>query len=281
VLKKEGLKVAKDLKEVADAGASFCVVATDSKEHARHILEAELLKMAVLSEKPLCTQFPEAWALSQKCTDVKKIFVGCVLRFSESLQFFKKSLSNIGRIYSVRIECQSYLPDWRPDRDYKKSYSAKNGEGGVLLDLIHEIDYASWIFGWPSAVSGDLRNFGILGIDSEEMADLHWENDQGVFISLSLDYLSRIPRRKIRALGQNGVLEWDGLKDLVCLEIAGKAAEITRFSQTRDDMFLKQAKAFLNFEGTSMEEGMKALAICDAARLSSATGQKQTVLYSL
>ncbi len=37
---------------------------------------------------------------------------------------------------------QSWLPDWRPDRDYRESYSARLDEGGVLRDLVHEIDYA-------------------------------------------------------------------------------------------------------------------------------------------
>ena len=50
---------------------------------------------------------------------------------------------------AVRVECQSWLPYWRPERDYRESYSARADEGGVLRDLVHELDYAIWAFGGP------------------------------------------------------------------------------------------------------------------------------------
>ena len=36
------------------------------------------------------------------------------------------------------IECLSWLPDWRPGRDILAGYSARENEGGVLLDLVHD-----------------------------------------------------------------------------------------------------------------------------------------------
>ena len=43
-----------------------------------------------------------------------------------------------------------YLPDWRTNADYSKSYSASfEMGGGVLFDLIHEIDLAVNLMGQP------------------------------------------------------------------------------------------------------------------------------------
>ena len=78
-----------------------------------------------------------------------KIYVGYNLRFHPLLKYLKKYLSQSNdKLLSVNIYAGSYLPDWRKNTNYVKSYSAsKRKGGGVELDLSHEIDYASWLFG--------------------------------------------------------------------------------------------------------------------------------------
>ena len=86
-----------------------------------------------------------------------------------------------------------FFPDWRPNRDYRRSYSSRAEDGGVLRDLIHEIDYAVWLFGRPQSVFAKLFNLGRLGIEAEETVDLYWQAMAGYGISIHLDYLSRMP----------------------------------------------------------------------------------------
>jgi hypothetical protein len=105
----------------------------------------------------------------------------------------------------------SPLPEWRPGQDYQKSYSADPKQGGVLRDLSHEVDYARLLFGECSSIIGSLYTTGRLGIDSEEGAEGLWETESGVQVSLSLDYLSRIPIRFIRASGSAGELVYNFL----------------------------------------------------------------------
>ena len=193
----------------------------------------------------------------------------------------------LGQIHLVRIECQSYLPDWRPTRPYQESYSAKKDEGGVLRDLIHEVDYATWLFGWPTAVQARLRNLGRLGIDAEETAELFWEGDNGCLISMNLDYLSRPARRKMQAMGEHGTLTWDGIAKTVRLALVGEKEQCFHFDQTVDEMYLAQDIAFLNVDDNDAldirlatgPDGIKALALCDAARLASKTRREEQVSY--
>ena len=132
---------------------------------------------------------------------------------------FREWVKQIGRVHSVRIECQSFLPDWRPDRPYRQSYSARAEEGGVLRDLIHEIDYAAWIFGWPTACSGLRPEPGPTRYRSDEMAELLWTTTAGTVISVGLDYLSRMPHQHA-CQRKHGTLEWDGIIGRVKLELA-------------------------------------------------------------
>lgn len=286
-LEQAGYTTAKDLSEAVRMGARLCIVATDTGRHMQDTLSAVDRKLDVLVEKPLATDALQASRLCGEIAEAgRKVFVGCVLRFSESLNTFRRLVSNIGRLHSVRIECQSYLPDWRPDRPYHNSYSARAEEGGVLRDLIHEIDYAGWILGWPKTLQARIRNLGRLGIESDEVADLMWETLDGCMVSVCLDYLTRPSRRHIRALGQDGTLEWDGIENITTLALADAAVRVMRSTQTRDEMFLEQAQAFIdscqglrNSRLATGEDGVKALAVCDAGRRASESGREEEVRY--
>src|SRR2546421_323520 len=51
-------------------------------------------------------------------------------------------------IVSAEVRTASWLPGWRPGRDYRATYSASRAlGGGVLRDMSHELDYPSWLFG--------------------------------------------------------------------------------------------------------------------------------------
>ena len=276
-----------DLDAAVEQGASLCIIATETAAHAEDVAAVIGRGIHVLVEKPMARNAEEAnalWRLAQNRHTT--LFVGCTLRFSESLRAFRDRLPLIGRLHAVRIECQSYLPQWRPDRPYRESYSARADEGGVLRDLIHEIDYAGWLFGWPASVQANVRNLGRLRIDADEAVDLLWGTAEGAGVSLRLDYLSRPSRRRMRASGEQGTLEWDGIEATATLALADAAVRVIRSSQTRDEMVLAQAEAFIRANRgmsdprlATPDDGVNALAICDAARRASASKREERVEY--
>ncbi|MDO8527417.1 MAG: Gfo/Idh/MocA family oxidoreductase [Deltaproteobacteria bacterium] len=282
-----GYKTAPDLESAARLGVELCIVATDTACHLQDGLCALELGMDVLMEKPLAKNSLEGADLLKASKKMKKkIFVGCVLRQAQALNIFCEKLPQVGKIHSVHIECQSYLPDWRKDHPYRDSYSARKEEGGVLRDLIHEIDYAGSIFGWPEKLEGHLANLGVLGIEAEERADLRWETKEGVSVLICLDYLTRVPRRKMRACGEKGTITWDGIQKTVLLTIIHQDPQLFEAPEENNALYAKQAMAFMEacLQGSATkladgEEGFKALAICDAARLSSQSQKTEVVHY--
>jgi len=283
VLSEEGYSTASSIQRAAQLGARFCIIASDTSRHVEHCLEAFRNGLHVLVEKPIAPAADEAVVLLRAATATdRRLYVGCTLRFSQSLNLVRARLPEIGAIHDVRIEAQSYLPDWRPCREVQSCYSARADEGGVLRDLIHEIDYAGWLFGWPASVWAKLRNHGRLGIDAEESADVVWEAPSGPTVSVRLDYLSKPARRRMRASGVNGTLEWDGLDGSVTCRSPSRKAKTVRSSQPRNEMVMAQAVAFRTAcEGGADErlatatDGLRALAVCDAARAASAAGREQ------
>lgn len=284
-LKAEGYATAPDVRAAAASGIFAAIVATETARHAEDGLAALEEGLDVLVEKPMAADAAEAQRVCERAAKLgRAVYVGCVQRFSESLGIFRDQLARIGQVHSVRIECQSYLPDWRPERPYRESYSARAEEGGVLRDLIHEIDYAGWLFGWPEAVQARLSNVARLGIETEEVAELTWETPTAGVTSVGLDYLSRPPRRIMRACGEQGTIERDGYAGTVTLAVHGADVEEFRAPQTPDEMFVEQARAFLNATRGRADarlatgrEGVKALAVCDAARRASTSRREEAV----
>jgi predicted dehydrogenase len=285
-LQAEGIRGVESWQKSAAGAPQFAIIATDTSRHLADASEALKLGANVLVEKPLAPtvkglrDFAE---LAARCD--RRVFVACNLRFEAGLTMFRRYLAAIGCVHSVRIECQSYLPEWRPGTDYRRAYSARSNEGGVLRDLIHEIDYAIWLFGQPVELFARLRNSGALGIESDESADIFWETPTGASVSIRLDYLSRTTRRKMRAFGELGDLQWDYIGKSVTLALAGQPSQSWKIEQERDEMMLHQAAAFLGAAGTddtsslaTLEEGAFAVAVCDTVRKSSQSGRTESVL---
>lgn len=279
-----GFKIAERF--TSEQGAQkLAIIASASGRHVADALAALANGCDVLVETPVATSSNGLTELrSVADAQGKKVFVACNWRFASGLREFWRQLKQIGRVHYVRVECQSFLPDWRPGCDYRNSHSARAGEGGVLLDLIHEIDYATWIFGRPESVFAILQNTGQLGIQSEEIADLAWTAPSGATVSMRLDYLTRDTRRKMVAYGESGELEWDAVMQCLHLRLAGQPAQTFMDQEDRDSSLHRQAQAFLEAcSGTAsgdlctLDEGAFAISLCDAARRSSASGSVEPI----
>ena len=148
-------------------------------------------------EKPL---FDRSFNLKIKNN---KVYVGYNLRFHPIIIEIKKAI-NSKKLWNIQLYCGSYLPEWRPDRDYRLSYSANNDlGGGVLLDLSHEIDYLNWLVGDIKIRNIVNTKLSSLDITSDDFLLFSAESDRCPYIHTSLNYFSRIPLRQIIIDGEN------------------------------------------------------------------------------
>ncbi len=118
------------------------------------------------------------------------------------------------------------MPDWRPNQDYRKSYSADSAKGGgVLFDLIHEFDYAEWFFGPVTLMQGKVGKFSNLEIKSDDycLMNLQHANGQG---TVELSYAEKTPVRGFELRWERGLVRGDLL--LGTLEIVPDGKEPSR-----------------------------------------------------
>ena len=133
---------------------------------------------------------------------------GFNLRFEPGLRYMKQRL-DLDQVAFAHVEFGSYLPGWRPGTDYTKGYSAnKSMGGGIILDDVHEIDYACWLFGYPRSVQSASGTYGRLGIDVEDVADMHLHY-QDKIVTLHSDYLQKRYTRTCKICFRDGYsMEW-------------------------------------------------------------------------
>jgi predicted dehydrogenase len=166
-------------------------------------------------------------------------YVACPLRYSSVIEYLKVFV-NKERVFSVRCICSSYLPEWRSSIDYRKAYSAKKElGGGVSLDLIHEMDYITYLFGFPVNLHMMSNKYSSLEIDSDDLSVYLIEyNDK--LIELHLDYFGRFKQRKIEIYTENDVIVGDIIANKITFLKSGNELIFND-----EDMYIKEMKYFV------------------------------------
>jgi predicted dehydrogenase len=203
--------------------------------------------------------------------------MGYNLRYQPGLQLVKSFLDKgrIGRVVSLRVQVGQYLPDWHPWEDYRKGYSARRDlGGGVITDLIHEIDYVRWLGGNVRRVACFADHVSRLEINTEDVAEILLDFESGAIGSVHVDYVQRVLTRGCQIIGDEGTIIWDDSASEVQL-FEAKDSEWQTFRQEgfeRNDMYVAEMKHFLDcLEGrdtpvVNVEEGAEVLRIALAAR---------------
>lgn len=172
-------------------------------------------------------------------------YVACPLRYSAVLQYVKKNV-DCTKAIAVRSICSSYLPDWRPGTDYRSTYSAHKGlGGGVSIDLIHEWDYLTWLFGEPSKVSSIIGRYSSLEIDSDDSALYVASNDHMTY-ELHLDYYGRKTERQLQIFMPDQTIEADLTNSKVIFRCQGVEDKVIDLTEERDVFQARELEHFFD-----------------------------------
>lgn len=210
-----------DIRGALAARPDVALIATPTNLHVKLALAAAAKDCHLFIEKPLSHTLASVPALVRLVRKNRLItLVGCNMRFHPSVRKVKEILDDgsIGSPLAARIEVGQYLPDWHPEEDYRKSYSARRAAGGgVVLDAIHEIDYSMWMFGDVKRVACLTKRTGTIDIETEDLATILLEFRDGTLGQVHLDYLQRTYSRSCQVIGTEGTVKWDWVEGRVRL----------------------------------------------------------------
>lgn len=250
-----------NLQEAFQTNPDIAFITNPTYLHIETALECAKKNIHLFIEKPISHNLKNVLELEKEIKKRNLItYIAYNLRFHPIIEKLKE-ISSKEKPISYNVTSSSYLPDWRPNQDYSKSYSAKKKMGGgVTLDLSHEFDYIAWLFGNIKKIDGYCDKVSDLEIDSEDILDAEITCETGIKGKIHLDYFTKNPERKIQIKYKDGIVEADLIKNT----IKSKQGKISEFKCEKDETYKKQIDYFFknyNKKNTNMmnnySEGLK------------------------
>lgn len=225
--------------EIKGFAFDFIIISNPTSEHERTIREILEFNIPLFIEKPLSHAKVDATLVNRIKSQSLLTYVACNMRFLDCLMYVKEHVG--GRINEINVYCGSYLPEWRPNVNFRENYSAiPELGGGVHLDLIHELDYLYWMFGEPLDVARLLSNRSSLKIASVDYANYTLKYE-GFSASVILNYFRRDAKRSFEIVFEDKTWQVDLLANVVYCN----GDIIYSSDQTDLDTYIKQMSYFM------------------------------------
>lgn len=205
--------------EIGEADYPFSIVCSRPSLHLDHTFIIKDSGGIVLIEKPLFYRQLDPDILGVFRNTKNRFFVSSPLRFFESFVFVQEYIANLTleNLTGFDIVCKSWLPHWRPSRDISSGYWASGVDGGVTLELVHEIDYARLLFKNLEVESAVMQNSRVFSLELEDSCEVIMSSGKAIG-HMRLDFVTKVPSRKLQVDFVDGSIHWDLLKGSVaCL----------------------------------------------------------------
>ena len=159
------------LDEIEKPVPDFVIISNPTSEHKKTVSELIKFNIPLFIEKPIFSSLNIQKLIDNlNSTDIFT-YVACNLRFLDCIRFIKEQKQNFNqkRLNEVNVYCGSYLPDWRLNIDFRKTYSAiPELGGGVHIDR-RGVYLAGELLG-RLIISGN-NGLGMFGPVSVDVAD--------------------------------------------------------------------------------------------------------------
>lgn len=261
----DGITDIYDISIISSLSIDFAIISNPTALHKQTVSTLIPFEIPLFIEKPVFDRLDVGHILQE--VEEKNIitYVACNLRFLGCLIFLKHFLKN-KRINEVNSYCGSYLPDWRPDKDFRTIYSAnKEMGGGVHIDLIHEIDYLYWLFDVPIDVFVTKSNKSTLNISAVDYANYLFSYPE-YNVNVILNYYRRDAKRSLEVLLENGTVYVDLLQNTVLFQNEVIYSSDKRVLDTYEDQltFFMEEVLKNKVKFNTIDEAFEVLKLCIA-----------------
>lgn len=241
--------------EAGRCGATAAFITNPTSVHIETAIKCAGLGMHLFIEKPLDMRLSRFDELKRVVAEKGlSAYVAYNMRFHPGVADLRE-IARRGGFKDAEVRCSSWLPDWRPNTDYLKSYSANAGMGGgVVLDVSHDPDYASYIFGEVEKIEGRAWRQSAVTADAEDTADMTLHVPGGRKVAVHVDFCSREFVRTVKFSSGEFRYELDLVGNRLITR--GARTEEKRYDITRDFTYKAEIEYFFSNLGKPMMNGL-------------------------
>lgn len=239
-------------------GAPECIIiSTPPHAHSEYFLYAARHKIPFLCEVTTTDK-----GYSQLIPLLDGSFVAapsCTFRYFPAVKKIKKLLGSgaIGNVYAFTYHIGQYLPDWHSWEDYRKVYFSKKATGGCREMFVYEMIWLTYVLGKEIAllrgVKGKVSDLQ-MSADDVYSFSLITKGVAKVIGSVTIDLLSRTPRRTLRLIGSKGTLDWDWKTHVITIDVPKRPIRSLQIDEgtilkkyvTPENMYIDELKLFLD-----------------------------------
>jgi len=184
--------------EVKKLKPDIAFITNPTSLHIETAIKCAQLNCKLFVEKPIGQNLSGLDELLKLLKEKNLVtYVAYNLRFNPVIKKLKDYLSSKKPLH-MRVVCTSFLPMWRPNKNYLKSYSANTQMGGgVILDLSHELDYTSYLLDNIQKIIGNFARMGQVTTDAEDYADMLVSTPMCP-VNIHINFLSHFRQRFIQ-----------------------------------------------------------------------------------
>ena len=195
----------------------LAIIANPTSKHLATCIKMLKMKVPFFVEKPLShnnSNFNTFLKLIKK--NHVKFYVGYMMRFHpQTMQIYNllNSKKTIGKVHSVTINANSFMPDWHKYENYADLYASnKKLGGGVLLTECHELDLMNFLFSKPQIIfkyAKKLSNYNI-NVDDNSLCILKYKYKGKSFLcSFQTSFVQKTNFKNLIILSDKYFIKWD------------------------------------------------------------------------
>ena len=150
-------------------------------------------------------------------------------------------------IKSAKFTCLSNLKFWRKQPLSESISLDRNRGGGVINELSHEIDLASFIVGKIKDISGEVYQKKFTDTDVEDSASLEIKHYSGINSLIEISFASSFEERIIEIKTDNEQISYNHLTGEILVKFNDFSNQqlIAKTKEERDKSFQRQAEALI------------------------------------
>jgi len=257
---------------LAAARIDVAVIATETARHASDLADLARLGFggAVVVEKPVV-----AWPGDLTAERPSgPIFAGYNLRFLPVVGELRAALAaDDSGCVAAQLHVGQALATWRPGRDTASVYSAhRDGGGGALRDLSHELDLALLLFGRMQRLAATGGRYSEQTVDADDSWSILAVCERCPQVTITLNAIDDTPSRFIAVTTLRHRYHADLLSGTLTV-----GRHETRHEAGRDDSYRRMWQAVLTGEGAdALCDWNGGAAVMNVIEAAEAASQQQT-----